>query len=112
MGRFGRFLGPRGPKWSVHFLDLTQKERRAGRAGCTQAACLPIVDVPVHTVMGMPMTEGMGMPVAFIMGTKNHIWVASWACLWVTSWACLRLTSWAQQIPNKFETDLDDDNSQ
>ena len=34
-------------------------------------ACLPIVDVPVHTVMGMPMTEGMGMPVAFIMGTKK-----------------------------------------
>ena len=36
-----------------------------------QDACLPIVDVPVHTVMGMPMTEGMGMPVAFITGTKK-----------------------------------------
>ena len=33
---------------------------------------MPIVDVPVHTVMGMPMTEGMGMLVAFIMDTKNH----------------------------------------
>ena len=34
-------------------------------------ACLPIVDVPVHTVMGTPMTEGMGTPAAFIMGTKK-----------------------------------------
>ena len=29
-GRFGRFSGPRGPKWSVHFLLLTQKERCTG----------------------------------------------------------------------------------
>ena len=36
-------------------------------------ACLPIVDVPVHIVMGMPMTVGMGMPMALTMGTKNHI---------------------------------------
>ena len=34
-------------------------------------ACLPIVDVPVHIVTGMPMTVGMGMPVAITMGTKN-----------------------------------------
>ena len=34
-------------------------------------ACLPIVDVPVHIVMGMPMTVGMGMRVAITMGTKN-----------------------------------------
>ena len=32
---------------------------------------MPIVDVPVHIVMGMLMTEGMGMPVAFIMGTQK-----------------------------------------
>ena len=47
------FLGQNGPFWRP------------------QEACLPIVDVPVHTVMGMPMTEGMGMLVAFIMGTKK-----------------------------------------
>ena len=35
-GCFGRFLGPRGPKWRFHFLTLTQKERRAGQAECTQ----------------------------------------------------------------------------
>ena len=29
-GRFGRFSGPRGPKWSVHFWYLTQKERCTG----------------------------------------------------------------------------------
>ena len=40
-GRFGRFSGPRGPKWENHFLHLTQKERRAGRAGCTQATLFP-----------------------------------------------------------------------
>ena len=34
---------------------------------------MPIVDVPVHIVMGMPMTVGMGMPVAITMGTKKHI---------------------------------------
>ena len=34
-------------------------------------AYLPIVDVPVHIVTGMPMTLGMGMPVAITMGTKN-----------------------------------------
>ena len=36
-------------------------------------ACLPIVDVPVHIVTGMPMTVGMGMRVAITMGTKKHI---------------------------------------
>ena len=36
-------------------------------------ACLPIVDVPVHIVMGMPMTVGMGMRMAITMGTKKHI---------------------------------------
>ena len=36
-----------------------------------QDACLPIVDVPVHIVTGMPMTAGMGMRVAITMGTKN-----------------------------------------
>ena len=36
------------------------------------AACLPIVDVPVHIVTGMPMTVGMGMRVAITMGTKTH----------------------------------------
>ena len=40
-GCFGRFSGPRGPKWVLHFLTLTQKERRAGRAGCTQATLFP-----------------------------------------------------------------------
>ena len=34
---------------------------------------MPIVDVPVHIVMGMPMTVGMGMRVAITMGTKKHI---------------------------------------
>ena len=36
-------------------------------------ACLPIVDVPVHIVTGMPMTVGMGMRVAITMGTKKYI---------------------------------------
>ena len=36
-------------------------------------ACLPIVDVPVHIVTGMPITVGMGMRVAITMGTKKHI---------------------------------------
>ena len=36
-------------------------------------ACLPIVDVPVHIVMGMPMTVGMGMRMAITMGTKKQI---------------------------------------
>ena len=40
-GRFGRFSGPRGPKWSVHFWHLTQKERRAGRPECTQVTLFP-----------------------------------------------------------------------
>ena len=34
-------------------------------------ACLPIVYVPVHIVMGMPMTVGMRMRVAITMGIKN-----------------------------------------
>ena len=33
-GRFGRFSGPRGPKWRIHLLTLTQKERRGGRPEC------------------------------------------------------------------------------
>ena len=40
-GRFGRFSGPKGPKWDIHFWTLTQKERRAGRARCTQATLFP-----------------------------------------------------------------------
>ena len=36
-------------------------------------ACLPIVDVPVHIVIGTPVAFAMGMPVAITMGTKNHI---------------------------------------
>ena len=36
-------------------------------------ACLPIVDVPVHIVTGMPMTVGLGMRMAITMGTKKHI---------------------------------------
>ena len=40
---------------------------------------MPIVYVPVHRVMGMPMTVGMGMRMALVMGTKKHIWVYSWA---------------------------------
>ena len=35
------------------------------------AACLPIVYVPVHIVMGMLMTVGMRMRVAITMGIKN-----------------------------------------
>ena len=34
---------------------------------------MPIVVVPVHIAMGMPMTEGMRMPVAITMGTKKYI---------------------------------------
>ena len=34
-------------------------------------ACLPIVYVPVHIVMGMPMTVGMRMRMAITMGIKN-----------------------------------------
>ena len=40
-GRFGRFLGPRGPKWNIHFFQFTQKERCAGRAECTQVTLFP-----------------------------------------------------------------------
>ena len=40
---------------------------------------MPIVYVPVHIVMGMPMTVGMGMRMAITMGTKKHIWVYLWA---------------------------------
>ena len=36
-------------------------------------ACLPIVDVPVHIVTGMPMTVGMGMRMAITMGTRKYI---------------------------------------
>ena len=32
--------------------------------GALRDACLPIVYVPVHIVMGMPMTVGMGMSMA------------------------------------------------
>ena len=48
------------------------------------AACLPIVYVPVHIVMGMPMTVGMRMRVAITMGTKIH----NRHCPWLQSWAC------------------------
>ena len=40
-GRFGRFSGPRGPKWRIHFWHLTQKERRGGRPECTQVTLFP-----------------------------------------------------------------------
>ena len=40
-GRFGRFSGPRGPKWRIHFLHLTQKERCTGQAECTQGTLFP-----------------------------------------------------------------------
>ena len=38
-----------------------------------QGARLPIVYVPVHIVMGMPMTVGMGMRMAITSGTKKHL---------------------------------------
>ena len=34
---------------------------------------MPIVDVPVHIVTGMPMTVGMGMRMAITMGTNKYI---------------------------------------
>ena len=40
-GRFGRFSGPRGPKWKNHFLHLTQKERCCARVRCTQVTLFP-----------------------------------------------------------------------
>ena len=40
-GRFGRFSGPGGPKWNIHFLHLTQKERCTGQAECTQGTLFP-----------------------------------------------------------------------
>ena len=40
-GHFGRFSGPRGPKWKNHFLHLTQKERCTGQAECTQGTLFP-----------------------------------------------------------------------
>ena len=40
-GRFGRFSGPRGPKWKNHFWYLTQKERCCARARCTQVTLFP-----------------------------------------------------------------------
>ena len=40
-GSFGSFLGPRGPKWNIHFLHLTQKERCTGRAECIQVTLFP-----------------------------------------------------------------------
>ena len=47
-----------------------------------RAACLPIVYVPVHIVMGMPMILGMGMPMAITMGTqKTH----NRKCPWLQS---------------------------
>ena len=33
---------------------------------------MPIVYVPVHIVMGMPMTVGIGMRVASAMGKKKN----------------------------------------
>ena len=56
---------------------------------------MPIVDVPVHIVMGMPMTVGIGMRVGIAMGTKKTHYRH---CLWVASWACPSLISRAQQI--------------
>ena len=45
-----------------------------GKGVAPREACLPIVDVPVHIVIGTPMALAMGMPVAITMGTKNaHI---------------------------------------
>ena len=41
MAQSGRFLGPRVPKWTFHFLHLTQKERCVGRAKCTQVTLFP-----------------------------------------------------------------------
>ena len=40
-GRFGRFLGPRGPKWRIHFLHATQKKRCTGQSECTQVTLFP-----------------------------------------------------------------------
>merc|ERR1712051_918547 len=40
-GRFGRFSGPRGPKWKNLLLTLTQKERCCARARCTQVTLFP-----------------------------------------------------------------------
>ena len=41
IGPFRPFFGPQGPKWNIHFLHLTQKERRAGRPECTQVTLFP-----------------------------------------------------------------------
>ena len=51
-------------KVKIHGLGLRGSQGLLG-------ACLPIVDVPVHIVTGMPMTVGMGMRMAITMGTKN-----------------------------------------
>ena len=40
-GHFGRFSGPRGPKWRIHFWYLTQKEQCTGQAECTQVTLFP-----------------------------------------------------------------------
>ena len=40
-GRFGRFSGPMGPKWSIHFSYFTQKQRCTGRTECTQVTLFP-----------------------------------------------------------------------
>ena len=43
------------------------------KGGSLPEACLPIVYVPVHIVMGMPMTVGVRMRVAITMGIKKYI---------------------------------------
>ena len=44
-----------------------------GHSEALRGACLPIVDVPVHIVIGTPVAFAMGMPVAITMGTKKHM---------------------------------------
>ena len=50
---------------------LGGREGRLEQQSWILEACLPIVYVPVHIVMGMPMTVGMRMRVAITMGIKN-----------------------------------------
>ena len=59
---------------NIHELELALLSRKNRQMQMNlllgQGACLPIVDVPVHIVIGTPMALAMGMPVATIMGTK------------------------------------------
>ena len=52
-------------------IEITSIPSRCPGTRRILEACLPIVDVPVHIVTGMPMTVGMGMHMAITMGTKN-----------------------------------------